>query len=147
MLPSKMFRQKLKPLEQEAFDCMKLVIENFLGNKRAANYKELITNMLNSFEKIKVSMSLKLHLLHQHVDWFKENNGKVSDEQGERFHQQIKRIEDRFHGRPVENMLAEFVWYTFEEDDNDAEKAGAVKFIRTDEPKRLRRSETESSHE
>ena len=32
-------------------------------------------------------MSLKIHFLHSHLDFFPENLGDVSDEHGERFHQ------------------------------------------------------------
>ena len=34
-------------------------------------------------------MSLKLHFLHSHLYFFPENLGDVSDEHGERFHQDI----------------------------------------------------------
>ena len=34
-------------------------------------------------------MSLKMHFLHSHLDFFPSNLGEVSDEQGERFHQDI----------------------------------------------------------
>ena len=34
-------------------------------------------------------MSLKMHFLHSHLEFFPENNGDVSDEHGERFHLDI----------------------------------------------------------
>lgn len=71
--------------------------------------------MLMSFKNLKVNMSPKIHYLHQHLDFFPDNLGKVSDEHGERVHQQMKKIEERFQGKPVANMLAEFVWYCFDE--------------------------------
>jgi hypothetical protein len=37
-------------------------------------------------------MSLEVHLLHSHVDFFPENL-EVSDAQGDRFHQDIKSME------------------------------------------------------
>lgn len=63
-------------------------------------------------------MSPKIHYLQQHSDFFRENLGKISDEHGERFHQQIKQIEERFKGKPIENMLAEYIWYAFEEEED-----------------------------
>jgi hypothetical protein len=36
-----------------------------------------------------MSLSLKVHFLHAHLDFFPQNLGAVSDEQGERFHQNI----------------------------------------------------------
>lgn len=38
-------------------------------------------------------MSLKLHFLSSYVDYIPENLGSISEEQEERFHQDIKDIE------------------------------------------------------
>jgi len=35
-------------------------------------------------------MSVKVHFLHSHLDYFPENLGAMSEEQGERFHQDLK---------------------------------------------------------
>ena len=57
-----------------------------------------------------MNMSLKIHILHCHLDFFPTGLGAVSDEHGERFHQAIKVIEERFHGRADEHLLADFCW-------------------------------------
>jgi hypothetical protein len=44
-------------------------------------------------------MSLKLHFLHFHLDYFPENLGDLSEEQGEGFHQDVKEMERRYQGR------------------------------------------------
>ena len=44
-------------------------------------------------------MSIKLHYLDSHLDTFPDNLGDVSEEQGEKFHQDIKIMEDRYQGR------------------------------------------------
>lgn len=72
-----------------------------------------------SFRRLKINMSPKMNYLHQHLDFFRDNLGKLSDEHGERFHQQIKQIEKRFQGKKHENMLAEFIWYAFEEEEEE----------------------------
>ena len=41
-------------------------------------------------------MSVKVHNLKSRLDSFRENLGFVSDEQGERFHQDIKFMECHF---------------------------------------------------
>lgn len=115
LIASDKFLTLLSPFEREGFINIKSVIQNFLGNHRAPNYKELIHNMMMSFQRLKINMSPKIHYLHQHLDFFKDNLGKISDEHGERFHQQIKLIEQRFQGKRLENMLAEFIWYSMEE--------------------------------
>jgi hypothetical protein len=40
-------------------------------------------------------MSLKLHFLHSHLDFFHQNLDAARDEQGERFHQDILTLEHR----------------------------------------------------
>lgn len=55
-------------------------------------------------------MSLKIHMLYSHLDVFPENLGAVSDEQGERFHQDISFIEKRYQGKWSPGMLADYCW-------------------------------------
>ena len=55
-------------------------------------------------------MSVKVHYLHSHLDVFPENLRAKSDEQGERFHQDLKVMEERYQGRWDPAMLADFCW-------------------------------------
>jgi hypothetical protein len=55
-------------------------------------------------------MSLKLHFLASHLDYFPPNLGAVSEEQGERFQQDLKGVERRYHGRWYVNMMADYCW-------------------------------------
>jgi len=45
-----------------------------------------------------VNMSLKIHFLHSHLDFFPDNLGDKSDEHGERFHQHMKNMKHRYQG-------------------------------------------------
>jgi hypothetical protein len=51
-------------------------------------------------------MSLKVHFLGSHLDFFPENVGAVSDEHGERFHQDIYNMEKRWSL----SMLPDYCW-------------------------------------
>jgi hypothetical protein len=55
-------------------------------------------------------MSLKVHFLDCHLDFFPENLGAVSDEHGERFHQDICNMEKRYQGKWSLSMLAHYCW-------------------------------------
>lgn len=57
------------------------------------------------------NMSLKIHFLHSHLDFFPPNLGDVSDEHGERFHQQMKSMERRYQGSWNENMMGDYIWF------------------------------------
>ncbi|GBP86675.1 hypothetical protein EVAR_99336_1 [Eumeta japonica] len=48
---------------------------------------------------------IKLHMLHSHLDEFKDNVGAYSEEQGERFHQDVMGSEWRYQGQYNENMM------------------------------------------
>ena len=61
-------------------------MKDFLENKKAGNYKNLVGNMLSAFHDLGCKMSFKVHFLFSHLDKFPDNLGAVSDEQGERFH-------------------------------------------------------------
>ena len=64
---------------------------NFLGNTKSSNYKELVKNLLCAFQKFGCNKSVKVHFLHIHLDYFPENLGAMSEEQGECFHQDIRK--------------------------------------------------------
>ncbi|KAL4703573.1 hypothetical protein ACJJTC_001593 [Scirpophaga incertulas] len=48
--------------------------------------------------------------------FFPENLGAISDEQGERFHQDIATIETRYQGRWDPAMLGDYCWFLKKED-------------------------------
>ena len=76
------FASRLTKEQSEAWENIKDVIRNFLGNRRAENFKTKIADMISSFKKIGVNMSSKIHYMDDHVDDFAPNCGDYSDEQG-----------------------------------------------------------------
>jgi len=55
-------------------------------------------------------MSLKIQFLHSHLDFSPKNCGAVSEEYGERFHQDIFSKEKRYQGKWNCAMLADCYW-------------------------------------
>ena len=70
------------------------------------NYNESLEKELKSLH----DMNIKVWFLHDHLDEFLYNYNDVSDEQEERFHQDIKTIEEREQGRSNKRMMAYFGW-------------------------------------
>lgn len=93
-----------------AWDAIRAVIENVLTKNRTADYRIFIENMMQSFDALEVHMSLKIHILHAHLDFFEQQLSTESDEAGERFHQTLMAFEDRFAGKRFNSMLADFCW-------------------------------------
>ena len=90
----KQFEHLLERPETIAWKAFKDVVENFLGNYRAPNYIQLVNILFAAYKDMKRNMSLKIHFLHSHLDFFPANLGAVSDEHGERFHQDIATMEN-----------------------------------------------------
>jgi hypothetical protein len=70
LIKDEYFDRLLQGDEKSAWDSFKSVVNGFLGNRRAQNYKELVNNLLQSYQKLGCNMSLKIHFLHSHLDFF-----------------------------------------------------------------------------
>jgi len=88
-----MFNNLLQGEEEKNWDAFRLASADFLRNSRTENYKELIEDVLSFHQKLGCNMSLKIHMLQSHLDFFPDNCSMVSDEHGERFHQEIATME------------------------------------------------------
>ncbi|KRZ79249.1 hypothetical protein T10_10457, partial [Trichinella papuae] len=110
LIKDKMFSSTMTQVEEEAWVAFTNVVSGFLGNKKDPEYGRLVNVMLENFEKLGCNMNLKLHFLHSHLDFFPQNLGDVSEEQGERFHQDIKQMEQRYQGRWNVAMIADYCW-------------------------------------
>ena len=69
----------------------------------------LVSNLIKSYKKLGCRMSLKLHFLHFHLNFFRDNLGNVSEEHGERFHQGIQVMEKRYQPRWDKAVMADYV--------------------------------------
>ncbi|KAL4706484.1 hypothetical protein ACJJTC_015682 [Scirpophaga incertulas] len=116
------FPDLLSNEEKNAWNSFKAVVHGFLGNHRAENYDELITDMITNFSIIGCRMSLKMHMLHSHLDKFKNNMGAYSEEQGERFHQDIMEFERRYQGQYTESMMGDYIWGLIRETSTEHER-------------------------
>ena len=82
---------------KEVHGCLfKRICKDFLGNHKAANYQDVVQDLLTSHKDMWCNMILKIHFLESHLDFFPENLGEVSDEHGERFHQDILAMEKQY---------------------------------------------------
>ena len=89
-----------------AIICFTVVTQNFIGNRKAKNYQELVEDMLSKFKDLGVKMSIKVYY---HLDRFPTNPGDLRKEHGKRFHQYIMVMEKRYQGRWDVHMIA-YCW-------------------------------------
>ena len=46
------------------------VVQSFLGNRKADNYKDIVQKLLDNCQALGINMSIKVHFLHSHLDRF-----------------------------------------------------------------------------
>ena len=100
----------MSDLERNAYQAFRMIVEGFLGNHRRDDYAMVVSNLIESYEKLGYRMSLKLHFLHSHLEFFRSNLGNVSEERGGTFHQDIQVMEKRYQGRWNEATMGDYVW-------------------------------------
>jgi len=104
------FMKKLRPIERKAWKRFMDVVEGFLGNHKVADKKKVVQNHKTAYKAMGCRMSIKLHVLHSHLEVFKSNTGAYYEEQGERFHQDLQDFEKRYQGQYHERMLGDYIW-------------------------------------
>ena len=110
LIQDQAFTSRMTAVERAAWCSYVSVVREFLSNTKASNYRYLVGVMLRNFLALGSRMSIKLHYLFSHLDYFPENLGDVSEEQRERFHQDIKMMEERYQGRWDAHMMSDYCW-------------------------------------
>jgi len=108
LMQDKQFDKDLNETERNAELSFKRICKDFLGNHKAANYQDVVQDLLTSYKAMGCNMSLKIHFLVSHLDFFPENLGEFSDEHGEKFHLGILAMDKRYQGKWTSSMLADY---------------------------------------
>ena len=104
------FRNQLNFAEKRAWEAFENVCSNFLGNTKSEAYIEIVEDLLSSECALRCDMSLKLHFLQSHWDFFPGNVGAIYDEHSERSHQDISQTGKRYSGKWNQNVLSDYCW-------------------------------------
>ena len=116
----------LNSLELGAWKSFKQMMHNFLLGKKTENHADAVQDMLIAYQKLGCCMSLKIHFLHSHFDFFSENLGNVSDEHGERCPQDISKIKTHYQGKPGDRMMGDYGWYLHRKTDDPYRRKARV---------------------
>jgi len=122
------FQNSMTTVEKNAWTSFKSVVSKFLGNTKDPDYKSIVADLMKNLQLLGCNMSIKLHFLNAHIDYFPENLGSLSEEQGERFHQDIKEMERRYQGRWDVSMMADYCWCLKRETEKHSYKRKSNKF-------------------
>ena len=119
LMQDKQFDEDLNETERNAWLSFKSICKDFLGIHKAANCQDVVQDLLTSYKAMGCSMSVKIHFLESHLDFFPENLSKFGDEYGERFHQDIVAMEKWYQDKWTSSMLADY-WCSLKWDVPDA---------------------------
>ena len=78
------FSEKLSAVERRAWKSFVSVVEGFLGNHKADNFRNIVEELVDAYEKMGCRMSLKLHVLHSismnsRITWAITRKSKAKD--------------------------------------------------------------------
>ena len=110
MLVSEELEGQMSDLERNTWQAFRMIVERLLRKYQKDDYAMLVSNLIKSHEKLGCRMSSKLHFLHSHLDFFRNNLGNVSEKHGERFFPDIQVMEKRYQGMWEEAMMGDYVW-------------------------------------
>jgi len=99
LMQDKQFAEDLNETERNAWLSFERICKDFIGNHKAANCQDVVQDLLTSYKAVGCNMSLKIHFLESHLHFSPENLGEVSDEHGERFHQDILAMGKGYRGK------------------------------------------------
>ena len=82
--------------------------------------RDVIAEMLNTYKTLGCKMSIKVHFLNSHSNFFHKNMSDVPNEHGEQFHRDISDIENRYKGKWSVGTLADYCW-SIQRDDSETQ--------------------------
>lgn len=118
LLADNAFENLLNAKFKRALRALRSLVDNFFGKRKDPNYREMVQEMITSYHEIDANMTVKLHFLHNHLEDFPDNLGDYSEQHGERFHKDIRTMEQRYMGRDFSAMLSDYCWSLIRENDN-----------------------------
>ena len=75
LLKDKEFIETMSPEEKNNWIAFSQVVKYFLGNIKSPKYNEIVKTLLDNFHKLGCNMSVKVHFLHSHSEYFPKNLG------------------------------------------------------------------------
>ena len=69
-LKDKEFIETMNSVEKNGWIALIQVVSNFLGNTESPEYKKIVKTLLDTFHKLGCNMSVKVHFLHSHSEYF-----------------------------------------------------------------------------
>jgi hypothetical protein len=86
-----------------------MVVTYFLGNNKCKNDGEIVESLIQHYEVLGCRLSVKLHYLHLHLEFFRPNLGAFSEEHGECFPQDNEAVEKRYQAHWNAAIMGDYI--------------------------------------
>ena len=93
--------------------------EKFLGQLQISRLRADVYQISTSLSRTWSKNVVKNTLSSLSFGFFPSNMGDISDEHGEQFHQEIKKMENRYQGKVTEHIIAHYCWFLQHETDTE----------------------------
>ena len=70
LMQDKQFDEDMNETERNTWLSFKRFCKDFLGNHKAANYQDVVQDLMTSYKAMGCYMSLKIHFLESRLDFF-----------------------------------------------------------------------------
>jgi hypothetical protein len=98
------FDEVLEKAKKTMWETLRIVFDKNLGRHKMPNYKHLTEEMLEAYRMTGCNISLKIHFLYSHWEFFLTNIGDISNKYGERLHHNMSTMEKRFQWKWESNF-------------------------------------------
>jgi len=71
-MQDKQFDEDINETERNAWLSFKRICRDFLGNHKSVNYQDVVQDLLTSYKAMGCNMSLKIHFLESHLEFFEK---------------------------------------------------------------------------
>lgn len=107
-----MFLNSLNDSQRDAFDCLMDVMSNVLvpSNESIQTKESYVDKLMKSFQKNNCNYSPKMHAIHNHFQILLARQHQISDQHGEKVHQTMKTLEERYDGKNYCSLLSDYIW-------------------------------------
>jgi hypothetical protein len=79
MLASRDLEQTITVVERNVWEAFGMVVTYFLGKNKCENYEEIVESLIQHYEVLGCRMSVKLHYLHSHLEFFRPDLRDVTE--------------------------------------------------------------------
>jgi len=77
MFQDENFLGTMTDVEKRACKVFEMCLKTFYRNNKVPDFEEIVSDMIENYERLECLMNVKLHFLDSHLNYFPENLGVI----------------------------------------------------------------------